>query len=70
MVWLIRSLLRPCSILILDEPTSALDHSNKKLVNSIIKKISVGKTVIIVSHDDIDSEFRKIEFKNGKVNMF
>ena len=71
MVWLIRSLLRPCSVLILDEPTSALDHINKKLVNSIIKKISVGKTVIIVSHDEIDSEFRKIEFKNGKViNMF
>jgi ABC-type multidrug transport system fused ATPase/permease subunit len=68
MVWLIRSFLRPSSILILDEPTSALDPVNKKLVNTIIKKISLNKTVIIVSHDEIDSGFRKIEFNNGKVN--
>ena len=28
---------------------------------------SVGKTVIIISHDDIDSAFRKISMKNGRV---
>jgi ABC-type siderophore export system fused ATPase/permease subunit len=34
---------------------------------STIKKLSIGKTVIIVSHDDIDPAFRKISMKNGRV---
>jgi len=65
MVWLIRSFLRPSSILVMDEPTSALDPENKLLVNNIIKKVSSNKTVIIVSHDAIDPSFRKIEFNKG-----
>jgi ABC-type multidrug transport system fused ATPase/permease subunit len=66
-VWLLRSLYRPSAILILDEPTSALDPDNKIFMISTIKKLSVGKTVIIVSHDEIDSDFRKISMKNGRV---
>lgn len=66
-VWLIRSFLRPSSILVLDEPTSALDPDNKKLINKIIKQLTVGKTVIIVSHDDIDPMFRTVELRDGKV---
>lgn len=69
MVWLLRSLLRPSSILIMDEPTSALDPTNKKLINTIINKIH-GKTIIIVSHDNIDSEFRKIKFTDGKLSKY
>jgi ABC-type multidrug transport system fused ATPase/permease subunit len=67
MVWLLRSLLNPAPILIMDEPTSALDPTNKQLINSIIKKTSIGKTVIIVSHDKIDPSFRKIQFEDGKL---
>jgi ABC-type multidrug transport system fused ATPase/permease subunit len=70
MVWLLRTVLNPASVLIMDEPTSALDPSNKKLIISIIKKISVGKTVIIVSHDSIDGDFRKINFTDGKMNNY
>lgn len=66
-VWLLRSIYRPSAILILDEPTSALDPENKLVMISTIKKLSIGKTVIIISHDDIDSEFRKISMKNGRV---
>jgi ABC-type multidrug transport system fused ATPase/permease subunit len=66
-VWLIRSIYRPSAILILDEPTSALDPTNKLAMISTIKKLSVGKTVIIVSHDDIDPAFRKISMKDGRV---
>ena len=69
-VWLLRTLLSPASILIMDEPTSALDQNNKKLINSIINKISVGKTVIIVSHDKIDSGFRQIKFTDGKLSEY
>jgi ABC-type multidrug transport system fused ATPase/permease subunit len=66
-VWLLRSIYRPSAVLVLDEPTSALDPDNKVLMISTIKKLSIGKTVIIVSHDDIDPAFRKIEMKNGRV---
>ena len=69
-VWLLRTLLSPASILIMDEPTSALDPNNKNLINSIINKISVGKTVIIVSHDKIDSGFRQIKFIDGKLSEY
>ena len=70
MVWLLRTVLSSASILIMDEPTSALDPDNKQLINSIINKISVGKTVIIVSHDKIDSGFRQIKFTDGKLNEY
>jgi ABC-type bacteriocin/lantibiotic exporter with double-glycine peptidase domain len=70
MVWLLRALLHPAPILIMDEPTSALDPTNKNLINSIIKKTSVNKTVIIVSHDKIDASFRKIRFEDGKLTEY
>jgi len=66
-VWLLRSLYRIKPIIILDEPTSALDPENKKIVMNAIKRICVGKTIIVISHDDIDGEFRKIHFKNGQI---
>jgi ABC-type lipoprotein export system ATPase subunit len=51
----------------MDEPTASLDQKNKDLLIKIIKRISIGKTVIIVSHDSIDSAFRKIEFNKGRL---
>jgi ABC-type multidrug transport system fused ATPase/permease subunit len=67
MVWLLRSFYRQSRILIMDEPTASLDQKNKDLLIKIIKRISIGKTVIIVSHDSIDSAFRKIEFNKGRL---
>jgi len=67
MVWLLRSFYRQSRILIMDEPTASLDQKNKDLLIKIIKKISIGKTVIIVSHDSIDAAFRKIEFNKGRL---
>ena len=52
-VWLLRSLFRPSKILVLDEPTASLDPENKERIVHIIKKLSVGKTVIIITHDKI-----------------
>ena len=51
----------------MDEPTASLDPENKERIIHIIKKLSIGKTVIIVTHDTIDDSFRKIEFKAGKL---
>jgi len=66
-VWLLRAFFRKTSILILDEPTASLDPQNKNKLIYIIKRLTVGKTLIIVSHDDIDESFRQIKFKDGKL---
>jgi ABC-type multidrug transport system fused ATPase/permease subunit len=66
-VWLLRALYRQAPVLVLDEPTAALDPATKILVMDIIKRINIGKTVIIVSHDPIDSSFRQIKLKKGRV---
>ncbi len=64
-VWLLRAMFRRVEILILDEPTASLDPTSKGLVLDAIKKIGKGKTVIIISHDPVGQDFRKIEFKDG-----
>lgn len=66
-VWLLRSFYRSSRIIVLDEPTASLDPKNKQLMVTVIKKMAIGKTVIIVSHDNIDPMFRKIELKNGRL---
>jgi ABC-type multidrug transport system fused ATPase/permease subunit len=66
-VWIIRAMLRDPSILIFDEPTSALDQNNKQIIIDTIKGVGKSKTVIIITHDQIDNEFRKIELKQGKL---
>jgi ABC-type multidrug transport system fused ATPase/permease subunit len=67
-VWLLRSFYRKSKIIVMDEPTASLDQDNKELLIKTINKLSIGKTLIIISHDQIDSNFRKIEFKDGKIN--
>ena len=67
MVWIIRAMLRKPSIIIFDEPTSALDKKNKENIVNMIKEIGKNKTILIISHDDIDSSFRKITMKQGEV---
>jgi ABC-type multidrug transport system fused ATPase/permease subunit len=64
-VWLLRAMFRKVDILILDEPTASLDPESKQAVLNAIKDIGDGKTVIIISHDPIDNDFRKIEFRDG-----
>ena len=66
-VWLLRAFFRVSRVLIMDEPTAALDPANKQKMIHVIKKLTIGKTLIIVSHDSIDEAFRKIEFKEGKL---
>ena len=67
MVWIIRAMLRNPSIIIFDEPTSALDKENKSNIIKVIKEIGKNKTILIISHDEIDSSFRKIELKQGQI---
>lgn len=67
MVWIIRAMLRDPSIIIFDEPTSALDKKNKDNIIDVIKEIGKEKTILIISHDDIDPSIRKIVMKQGQV---
>lgn len=53
-VHLVRALLNAdARIVLLDEPTSALDGATREIVFSLIRRLNgVGKTVIIITHDD------------------
>lgn len=45
-----RAIVRNPAILILDEATSALDQTTEAAINSTLKKIGTGRTVIAVTH--------------------
>ena len=47
---LARAFLRQAPILILDEATSALDSESEEFVQRALKKLMVGKTVLIIAH--------------------
>ncbi|NLL75791.1 MAG: ABC transporter ATP-binding protein [Clostridiales bacterium] len=59
---LVRALLSVYDILILDEPFKGLDESNKiEIMNYTLKK-SMGKTVILVTHDE-----NEVKFMGGEI---
>ena len=45
-----RAFLRNAPILILDEATSALDSQSEQMVQDALRRLVVGKTVLIISH--------------------
>ena len=49
-VALARAFLRQAPILILDEATSALDSESEALVQKALKKLMIGKTVLVIAH--------------------
>lgn len=52
-VALARLMLKKCTLILADEPTGSLDKGNSEIVMRILKKInSMGKTVILVTHND------------------
>lgn len=52
-VALARLLIKKCDIILADEPTGSLDSKNGKMVISLLHKINeMGKTVIIVTHNE------------------
>ena len=54
MVNIIRLYLENKKINLFDEPTSSLDPKTKKLILNVLHKIKrEGKTIIVVSHDDM-----------------
>jgi subfamily B ATP-binding cassette protein MsbA len=45
-----RAFLRNAPILILDEATSALDSQSEQMIQDALRKLVVGKTVLIIAH--------------------
>lgn len=46
-----RAFVKNPPILILDEPTSALDHVSSKKIIAAIRKLMIGKTVLMATHE-------------------
>lgn len=68
-VWLLRCMLRPSSVIILDEPTSALDEKSRRNVENIIKWMSKSRTLIVITHDRdlLQHMSRMIYFDKGQI---
>lgn len=47
---LARAFLRRALLVVLDEPTAGLDRENERLVAEAIQRLSVGRTVLVISH--------------------
>ena len=56
---LLRALLSLAPIILLDEPTSNLDPDSKKVLMSAIRRAGIGRTILIITHDETLGEYCK-----------
>jgi ATP-binding cassette subfamily C protein CydD len=47
---LARAWLRDARLILLDEPTAGLDAENERLVGEALERLSVGRTLLVISH--------------------
>lgn len=66
---LARAFLRNAPILILDEATSALDSDSEAAIQAALKKLVVGKTVLMIAHrfSTIRDATRILVFQQGRI---
>ena len=55
-VAIVRALMAPGELIIMDEPFKGLDESTKLTVAEFVKKQLVGRTAIMVTHDESEVE--------------
>lgn len=66
MLHIARSVLLSTPVLICDEVTSNMDKTTTILVLNVIKAASTGKTLLFISHDNVDLPFsHKLTLSNG-----
>lgn len=56
-VALVRAVLADCDVLLMDEPFKGLDGKTKERVMKWVKGMTVGKTVILITHDSSEADF-------------
>lgn len=66
---LARAAVNNASIMLFDEPTTALDQRNKRIVREGIRRISTGRTAILVTHDLHEAAFadRIVYLEAGRI---
>ncbi len=64
-----RVLLRDARLVVLDEPTAGLDTEHERLVLETLKRLAVGRTVLVISHREaaIACCDRVVELANGRL---
>jgi len=69
LIWMIRAIMKPSSLVILDEPTSALDKDSRTHVARMIDIISRNRSLIIITHnyEMNDKMDRIITIEKGKI---
>lgn len=67
---LARALIRNANIYLLDEITSSLDSKNEEIVMNTLKKMSINKTVVLISHRESTFKYadRIIDLSEIKLN--
>lgn len=68
-VGIARAVIHNPSIILLDEPTSSMDHSGEELVKKRLMEMSVGKTLLVITHRSSLFELvdRIIVIDSGKI---
>ena len=68
-VGIARAVLNDPPMLLLDEPSSAMDHQSEEAIKNRLRKFSVGKTVLLVTHRNslLDLVDRLIVMDNGQI---
>jgi ATP-binding cassette, subfamily C, bacterial CydD len=64
-----RAFLRDAPLLLLDEPTAHLDPTTEVEVLDSLRRLTIGRTVILASHSTAAHEFggRRIDLRAGRV---
>jgi len=55
-VAILRALMLECDILFMDEPFKGLDKATKEQVMAYVKEATRGKTIILVTHDEVECQ--------------
>ena len=70
---ILRGLIRDKNIFLFDESTNALDKKTElQIINMIYGLVKIGKTVLIISHDNsiLDQCFKKYTIYNQNINTY
>lgn len=67
---LARAYLCPATLVVLDEPTAGLDSENEQLVCDAMKKLALGRTLLVISHREqtLSCAERVAEMIDGRID--